>query len=85
MSAALHATPPRGSLPPELAGPAGRGGPALAFDRVSLTLGQTAILQGVDLRAFIQDVSRATGSTFRLTSHSTPSTPRLPASRRDTS
>ena len=41
---------PRGSLPPEPGGQSGRGGPALAFDGVSLTLGQTGILQGVDLR-----------------------------------
>lgn len=50
MSAGRPGAPPRGSSPPGADGPAGRGGPALAFDGVSLTLGQTGILQGVDLR-----------------------------------
>jgi zinc transport system ATP-binding protein len=50
------APPLRGSLPPEGADPAwggpapDRGGPAITFDDVSLTLGQTAILQRVGLR-----------------------------------
>lgn len=44
-------------------------GPALAQDAgepSSVEEGQALDLQGVDLRAFIQDVSRATGSTFIL-------------------
>lgn len=44
-------------------------GPALAQDTTGTLAaepGQALDLQGVDLRAFIQDVSRATGSTFIL-------------------
>lgn len=44
-------------------------GPALAQDidaASAVEQGQALDLQGVDLRAFIQDVSRATGSTFIL-------------------
>ncbi len=44
-------------------------GPALAQDTAASSAveqGQALDLQGVDLRAFIQDVSRATGSTFIL-------------------
>ena len=44
-------------------------GPALAQDTTGTPAaepGQALDLQGVDLRAFIQDVSRATGSTFIL-------------------